>query len=222
MLNTLLLSQDSRLIGTLQSVCASVGISPTVCSEPAQAAAVLAKCKFYGVIVDSADPEVATHVLSTVRTSSSSRKAISIVVSNGSAVVPGGTFALRKPVGVELAMRTLRAAKGSMLNEFGRYFRHPLQLPVLITRDSGGEFQATSINVSHRGLAVQMADLNVIAPRDVVRLRLTLPDGATWIEMKGKVTWTDVRGRAGIHCEGVSPRDQQQLEEWLAPDLPRR
>lgn len=171
-------------------------------------------------MIDSADPEVASEVLTRVRASSSSRNAISIVVSDVSAGVAGGAFVLRKPVAVELATRTLRVAKGPMLNEFRRYFRHPVQLPVLITRDSGGELQTTSVNVSHRGLAIQMAGPNVIAPRDAVRARLTLPGGGACIEMKGKVTWTDVRGRAGIHCEGISPRDRQQLEEWLAPDLP--
>jgi hypothetical protein len=180
----------------------------------------LARCKFYGVVIDSADPEAATQILSGIRVSSSSRNAISIVVSDGSAGVPSGTFVLRKPVASELVVRTLRAAKGLMLNEFRRYFRHPVQLPVLITRDSCGELQGTSINVSHRGIAVQMPDSNLIAPRDAVRSRLTLPGRGTYIETEGKVVWTDARGRAGINCEGISPSDRQRLEEWLAPHLP--
>ena len=72
----------------------------------------LARRKFYGVIIDSAEPEVATVVLSTVRASSSGKKAIAIVVSDASAGVPIGMFVLRKPVAVDLAMRTLRAANG--------------------------------------------------------------------------------------------------------------
>jgi hypothetical protein len=221
-LNNLLLSRDPRLIATLRSVCANVGISLTMCSGSAEAAAMLARCKFYGVIIDCAEPEVATKVLQTVRASSSSRNAISIVISDNSAGMPGGMFVLREPVAVDLATRTLRAAKGLMLNEFGRYFRHPVRLPVLITRDSGGELQATSVNVSQGGLAVQSAGLSVIAPRDAVRARLTLPGSGTCIETKGKVAWTCAPGRAGIHCEGISPRDRQQMEEWLAPRVPRK
>ncbi len=222
MLNNLLFSGDPLLTATLQSVCANVGISPTLCSESPQAASMLARCKFYGVIVDGGEPDAAGEVLSAVRASSSSRNAISIVVSDGSAGALGGTFLLRMPIAFELAMRTLRAAKGPMLNEFCRYFRHPVHLPVLITRDSGGELRATSVNVSHRGLAIQMAGVKVIALRDAVRARLTLPGSGTCIETKGTVAWTDARGRAGIHCEGISPRDRKQLEEWLAPRLPRR
>jgi hypothetical protein len=135
-----------------------------------------------------------------------------MVVSDGSAGVPGGTFLVRNPVNFELAARTLRAAKGPMLSEFNRYFRHPVRLPVLITKDSGGEFQATSINVSHCGLGVQMPGLNMIAVTDVVRARLAMP-GSTWFDTKGKVVWTDPRGRAGIQCQAISPRDLQKLEE---------
>jgi hypothetical protein len=221
-LNDLLLSRDPELLAALQSVCTNMGISPTICSESPQAASMVARCKFYGVIVDAAEPDAAREVLSTIRASSSSRNAISIVVADGSAGEPGGTFVLRKPVALELTMRTVRAAKGLMLNEFSRYFRHPVHLPVLVTMDSGGELRATSINVSHGGLAIQMAGLNVLSLRDAVRARLTLPGDGTCIETKGKVAWADARGRAGIHCEGVSPRDRRQLEEWLAPRLPRR
>lgn len=221
MLNSLLLSQDPRFIATLQSLCANVGITPTVCSGSAQAADLLARCKFYGVIIDSAEPEVATEVLSAVRASSSSRKAIAIVVSEASAGVPGGMFVLTKPVAVDLATRTLRAATGLMLNEFRRYFRHPVELPVVITKDSGGEFQATSINFSHGGLAVRMAALDAIDPRDAIRARFTRPGAGTYIETKGKVAWTGGQCRAGLHCECISARDRKQLEEWLASGLPR-
>jgi hypothetical protein len=172
----------------------------------------MAQRKFYGVIVDGAEPNAASEMLNMFRMSSSSRKAISIVVSDGSAGVPVGTFVLKKPVTFELAVRTLRAAKGPMLSEFHRYFRHPVQLPVLITKDSGGEFQATSINISRCGLGLQMPGLNVVAPTDAVRTRLATPRGGTF-ERKGKVAWTDARGRAGIHCEAISPRDLQKLEE---------
>jgi hypothetical protein len=168
------------------------------------------------VIIDSAEPEVAMEVFSAVRASSSSKKAIAIVLGDTSAGVPGGMFVLRKPVAMDLVTRTLRAATGIMLNEFRRYFRHPVQLPVVITRDSGGEFQATSINFSHGGLAVRMAALDVFAPRDAVRVRFTRPGTGTCIETKGRVAWTGAQGRAGFRCECISARDQRQLEAWLA------
>jgi hypothetical protein len=213
-LNTLLFSQDSRLVSTLQSVCSNAGINPAVCSEVPKAASMLARNKFYGVIVDGS--EAAREILSLFQTSSSSRKAISIVVSDGSAGTPIGTFVLRKPVSVELVARTLHAAKGPMLNEFQQYYRHSAQLPVLITRDSGGEFQATSINLSRRGLAIQMSGTGVIAPKDAVRARVATPSGGSWIDTKGEVVWANTRGSAGIRCEGVSPRDRQLLEEIAA------
>ncbi len=220
MLDNLLLSQDPSLIATFQAACTSVGVSPTVCSMSAQVPGLLTKQKFYGLMIDYPDLGEATRVLTVVRASSSSRTAIAIAVSNGPAAVEGAAFQLRKPVSPKLAIRTMRAAKGHMLNEFFGYFRHTVRLPVLITKDAGGELRATSINISRRGLAVQMAGVHRIGQSDTVNALLTLP-GGTWSEMKGTVVWADNRGRVGIRCEGRAPRDRQQLEQWLAPSLPR-
>jgi hypothetical protein len=187
-----------------------------LCSGTAETTALLAHRKFYGVIVDGAEPNVANAVLNAVQASSSSRRAVSIVISDDSAGLAGGAFVLRRPVSVDLASRTLRAAKGAMLNEFSRYFRQQMQLSVRITRDSGGELKATTLNISQRGMAIQLpSGKTLIAAGDPIRTSLTLPD-STCIEAKGKIVWMDIRGRAGIFCEGHSPRDRQQLQEWLA------
>ncbi len=218
MLDNILFSQDPRLIASLQAVCTNVGISPTICSVSTQVPGLLTQRKFYGVMVDSIDPEETTKVLSTFRASSSSRKAIAIAVSDN--LVQGAAFHLGKPLSPELAMRTLRVAKGPMLAEFFGYFRHTERVPVLITKGAGGELRATSINVSLRGLAVQISGSNRIGINDAIHAMLTLP-GGTWTEMKGKVVWADNRGRLGIRCDGITPRDKQQLKQWLAASLPR-
>jgi hypothetical protein len=216
----LLLSQDQKLIATLQSACANVGISPTLCSGHSETTALLARRKFYGVIVDGTEPHIANEVLSAVQASSSSRRAVSIAVSDDPTRLEGGTFVLRKPVGVDLAMRTLRAAKGPMLNEFSRYFRHQMQQPIRITRDLGGELKATTINISQRGMGIQLpSGKALIAAGDAIRALLTLPGGDACIEAKGKIVWIDSRGRAGISCEGHSPCDRHQLESGLRPSV---
>ncbi len=217
MLESLLLSQDRAVLATLESACATVGITPIVCAGEAQAAALLRSRKFYGLIVDTNQLQVASAVLTTARASASSRNATSIVVRAGSSNAVSGTFCLRKPVPSELATRTLRAAKGLMLNEFRRYYRHPFVLPVTIAKDSGGELQASTINVSCRGFATKAVFEN-LATGDVVRTRLTLPDG-NYVEMKSKLVWSEPNV-SGFQFEGSLARDRQRLEDCLATRLP--
>jgi hypothetical protein len=129
----------------------------------------------------------------------------------------GGTFFLRKPVPSELASRTLRVAKGPMLNEFRSYYRHPLKLPVAISKRSGGELQASTVNLSCRGFATETAFDN-LAMGDVVSTRLTLPDG-NYVDMKSKLVWTEPT-RSGFQFDGGLARDRQRLEQCLAAHLP--
>ncbi len=217
MLESLLLSQDRAVVATLKSACETVGITALLCTDEAQATALLLTRKFYSLMVDTNELQVASAVLTTARASTSSRNAISIVACTGSSDAVGGTFLLRKPVPSELASRTLRVAKGAMLNEFRRYCRHPLKLPVVISKHSGGELQTSTVNVSCRGFATETGFDN-LAMGAVVRTRLTLPDG-NYVEMKSKLVWNELT-RSGFQFDGGLARDRQRLEECLAARLP--
>jgi hypothetical protein len=219
-LDVLLVSRDRKLIPTIESACTNLSLGLVPCPGSLEALAFLARRKFYAVIVDCDDPNVADGVLSAFRTSRSSKNAVSIAAVQGSAAMPQAAFVMTKPVAGVLALRTLRVAVGVMLQEYGRYFRHPVELPVTITTDSGQELQVTSINLSHGGLAVHMVGSYVIATDGAARARFVLPGLSTGIETKGKVAWVDSQGRAGLRCEGVSQAGRTQLEQWLAPRLP--
>lgn len=216
MLESLVLSSDAKLSTAIQQMCVNVGIRPEVCTGPEQAVRLMAKGKFYGIIVDSADPDVATELIKAVRKSPSSRRAVSIAVLSGSTGGLGAMFELRTPLTAELALRTFRAARAAMLSEFRRYCRRPLETPAMVTTPSGQELHARIINLSQGGLGVQFPPSRPIATRAAVRCRFALPPAGTLIEVKGEVVWSNSEGRAGLQCQGVSPRDRQNLEEWLA------
>ncbi len=216
MLESLVLSGDARLNAAIQQMCANVGIQPRLCAGPEQGAALLARGRYYGVIVHDADPQAATELLRAIRQSPSSKRAVSIAVLGRSGGSLGAMFELRTPVAAELALRTFRAARAAMVNEFRRCCRHAVETPVMITTPSGQEFHARSINISQGGLAVRFAAPLKLTTKSAVRGRLALPPAGTLVEVKGEVVWSDADGRAGLQCQGVSARDRQSLEEWAA------
>lgn len=216
MLESLVFSADPKLITAIRNMCAKVDVRPNVCSEPQQIAALVARSKCSGVIVDGTDTRAAREILDLVRKSRSNKRAVSIGVVSVSAGSLGTMFELRMPVTPELALRTFRAARAAMLSEFRRYCRHALHTPVMITTASGQELHGRCINVSQGGLCVHFTSCQPPAAKSAVRVRLTLPPAGTLTEVKGEIVWCNSEGRAGLQCQGSSPRDRQNLDEWLA------
>jgi hypothetical protein len=71
-----------------------------------------------------------------------------------SAFRAGASFALVKPLSPPVLMRTLRVSYPLMVNERGRSFRSPVQIPVYVSVGSNPEFMATSVNISEVGIAL--------------------------------------------------------------------
>ncbi len=148
LLESLLVCQDARLSAAIRQRCARVGIPPKVCVGPEQATALLAKSKFYGIVIDGTDPQAAAQLLDAIRKSASSKRAVSVAVLSGSAQSLGTVFELRTPMTEDLALRTFRAARAAMFNELRRAGRHPLRTLVTIITPAGQELHAKGVNIS--------------------------------------------------------------------------
>jgi hypothetical protein len=221
-LETLLLSRDSQLISTMQAVSADVGMDLKLCSGFAQCAALLLTRKIYAILIDHPDAAAANTLLMAARRSSSSKNAVSIAFAKGSAVAAfEAALQIAKPVSADLALRTLRAAQGPMFQEFRRYVRHPLQVPVTMTTASNQELQAKAINISQSGLAVQLADPEGISTTTAVCVRFGLPVSSAWVHVEGQIVWVNSTGSAGLQCRGVTQNDRERLQEWFAAQLVR-
>ncbi len=217
MFDTLVVSQDPQLIATIQSACAKLGITADVCYRREQATARLGNRKYYGIVVDDATSSESLELLTRVRQSVASKSAVSIAVARG---FPGNTldtmFLLAKPVPDDLALRTFRAAHGAMLKEYRRYYRQPLRVPILIHTDADQELRATAVNVSQSGLAVEVAETQLIRAHVSLWVSFPLLPGSERIRLKGEVAWCKPSGRAGLRCRGVTVTDCKLLEQWLA------
>jgi CheY-like chemotaxis protein len=217
-LESIVVSTDWQTIGVLSSVLNNLHISVAVDADPQTAQRRLTRAKYDAVIVDC---EVAggKDLLHQLRGCDSSKAAVPMAVIGGQLDLPalsalGARFAFCKPVSLEQAVRTLSAARNLMLHGRLRYFRQPLENPVVLTFSDRRRMDAMLTNLSHGGAAVRTAQ--ALPASSPVRVRFDLPGTDTFVEARAEVAWSDQRGRAGIRFLEIPERLQRNLEQWLA------
>src|SRR5207302_10137957 len=76
------------------------------------------------------------------------------------------------------------------------YFRHPVEMKVVIVFSHGKEMKTTINNLSEGGMAIQFPGE---MPKDMIsKIQFTLPGTNTSLELKAEVAWADKAGRAGL------------------------
>ncbi len=213
----LFLSSDQQLISTMQTACQKAAMSLTLCSDAKHASGLLKRRKFYAALVDNTDAATTSEFLGAVRESTSSKTAVSVVFAEPPARgISDAAMVVTKPVSPELALRTLRAAQGSMTNEFRRYVRHAMRSAVTLTVSGKREIHATSVNISDGGLELRLIDPESLSTGDRVKARFILPVSGDWVQVVGDVIWCEPSGRAGLRFSGITPGDCDRLRNWLA------
>lgn len=217
-LRSLLLSQDQEMIDVVQRALLDLGIGVEVYSTADWAREDLTDSKFDAVIVDC-DVAGAPGLLKMVRGSLSNGRALTFAIVNtdqglNSAFELGANLALQKPLTVDRARSSLRAAYGLIMQERRRYFRHPVDIAVRISPNERLQFVGNTLNISEGGMAVRCDDdlpLNAF-----VKIIFLLPGHKSEIESRGVVVWKDARGHTGIRFEQMSASARQNLSDWLA------
>lgn len=107
-----------------------------------------------------------------------------------------------------------RNAVGSLNSQQHRYFRANLEGAVVLRSANGHEIKAQGMNVSVTGIGVcEVAEpLRFTGIIDVVFL---LQEGQPGIEAKGKMTWADAQGHAGIRFVSMPSEAERRLNQWL-------
>jgi CheY-like chemotaxis protein len=216
-LRALLLSQDRELIEVLQLALEDLGISAEVYSAAPWAGEDIADHRFDAVIVDF-DVPTADEFLRGIRKLSGNTHSLIFAIVNRDVGLPrafamGANLALQKPVTVESARNSLRAAYGLIMQERRHYFRYPIETLVMISPDEHTSIVGTSTNVSEGGMAIKSE--RELQLNGVVKLTFSLPGVKGEIDAQALVMWKDPMGRAGIRCEKLSNTTREKLSEWL-------
>ena len=216
-LRSLLLSQDQPMIDVLQRALLDLGIGVEVYSTADWAQEDLADSKFDAVIVDC-DVAGAPNLLKTIRGTATNGRTLAFAIvpddeTLQQALASGANLALEKPISVDRARSSLRAAYGLIMQERRRFFRYPLDVAVRVTVSERVQLVGTAINISEGGMAIRCNEELPINGQ--VKLLLLLPGEKTELEVKGMIVWKDARGHGGIRLEQVSESNRQRLNDWL-------
>ncbi len=217
-LQALLLSRDPEVHRTLRRVLDTVNIDLELCNNPDQARTALGRGKYDAVLVDCDDTDKSHSILRELRQGKSNKSCIAFAIVHGQTTVQqafemGANFVLDKPISVDRATRSVRAAQGLIMRERRRYHRHLLRATGAILVDAGAELPVSITNISEGGISIECA--RQLDEGGAARLKFILPGAKRALEVKGEVMWSNPEGQAGIRFQ-VLPLDvKKELDTWL-------
>jgi hypothetical protein len=176
----------------------------------------LGRRKIDGVFVDMEVPG-ALGLVESIRKGTSNSKAV-IFACGASAkestltLNAGANFLLRRPLSEENVTMHLAIAKDLLVREQRRYFRHAVNLPVVL-KDGEVEMQGRMTNLSGGGMAIRSA--KPLKHGTVLDFEFEVTLGAR-VSGKGQVAWTNAEGMAGINIQTLRGKGKEHLEAWLA------
>jgi len=205
------------MIDVVQRALLDLGIGVEVYSTADWAREDLADSKFDAVILDC-EVAGAPNLLQMIRgTANNSRTLAFAIVPDDEtlqqALASGANLALEKPISVDRARSSLRAAYGLIMQERRRFFRHPLDVAVRVAVSERLQLVGTALNISEGGMAIRCDEELPINAQ--VKLVLLLPGEKAELEAKGTIVWKDARGHAGVRFEQMSAPNRENLNEWL-------
>jgi len=222
-LKSLLLCSDEKIVRVLRRTLGDLEIAVEHCTTAEIALRHLTRERFEAIIVDCAGTGAAA-VLKSARNAPCNKRAVAVAILDPevglrSAFEVGAHFILYKPVSVERAKSSFRAARALMKKERRRNSRLPVQIAVEMTsRESGARYKVTSTDLGEGGLAVSLPRRS--KPHGRWQLTFTLPGSANALEMSAEFAWEGTGTQVGLRFEDQTPDAARQLREWLARNAP--
>jgi ActR/RegA family two-component response regulator len=214
-LEFLLVSDDYPTLTAVSAGAKKFGSVLTFVPSSESARNCLNRRKVDAVFVDL-EVSGALQLIESIRKGTSNSKAVIFAcVADSRASTPalsaGANFLVKKPVTADSVILHITVAKNLMMSEQRRYFRHPVNLQVLL-KDERGQQRAKMTNLSEGGMAVRTA--TPLKHSSVIEFAFDLSMGAN-LTGKGQVAWTNTEGMAGIFIRFFHGTGQVQLKAWL-------
>lgn len=171
--------------------------------------------KIDGIFVDMEIPG-AIALIESIRKGSSNSKVVIFACGRNAkehtaTLNAGANFLLRKPLCVDSVVLHITIARELLVRERRRYFRHPVNLPVVL-KVGDVKQRARITNLSEAGMAVHT--VNPLKRSAIVDISFDLPLGIN-INVKGQVAWANSEGLAGIALQDFSGKAKDFLDSWL-------
>jgi c-di-GMP-binding flagellar brake protein YcgR len=179
--------------------------------------------KFDAVIADFDDPHSASLVLQSTSQASAGGKAVTVALLSDKTKVrnvfgAGANFILYKPISVEQAEASLRAATALIKRERRRSYRVPVQVPIQLQIQDGDPLEGILLDLSEDGM--DMLAAQPLGPGATVSAKFNLPDSNTEIQVSGEIAWASPNGQAGVRFLDVSENLRATLKSWVSANAP--
>src|SRR5438477_956415 len=217
-LTSLVVCADRDAVQVLSHILKDLSIGTEQCANLSAASSRLASQHFDAVVVDCKDQSAAIEFIASVRKLPLNKTTLIIGLVDGREQVrdifgQGANFVVYKPVSVERAAGSLRAARDLMAREKRTKLRVALHAPASIAYGNAENVAATLLDLSEDGLAIQSE--RRLPLRCKVYFQFNLPGGKSAVRLSGDVVWQDSSGRVGIRFVDVPQTSRRTLNEWI-------
>jgi c-di-GMP-binding flagellar brake protein YcgR len=222
-LKSLLLCSDEKIVRVLRRTLGDLEIGVEHCTNSEVALRHLTRERFEAIIVDCSGPG-AEAVLRSARAAPCNKRAVAVaILDHGvglrSAFSLGAHFILYKPVSVERAKSSFRAARALMKKERRRNARIPVHIPVeMSSLESGARFKVNTTDLGEGGLALSLPRRS--KPHGRWQLKFTLPGSAIALKVDAEFAWEGSGTQVGLRFHDQSPAVKRELHEWLGSNTP--
>jgi CheY-like chemotaxis protein len=221
--HALLVSKDEEAAAVLTPLLSRCGVGVDCCGYP-EALCRLAEEKFDSVIVDFDDPHSATLVLQNASQATAGVKPVTVVLLSDKTKVrnvfgAGANFILYKPISVEQAEASLRAATALIKRERRRSFRVPVQVPIQLQVENGPLLEGILLDLSEDGMDMLAAQPLCLGA--TISAQFDLPDSNTAVQLAGEIAWASPNGQAGVRFIDIPENLRATLKTWVLANAPQ-
>ena len=214
----LLISSDPNSLFSLGQVLNEMEISVEAVADISSAEPRIAKLDYVVIVVDGQEQDAVNQFIRKVRLSRLNKNAlvVSVVASQSSvrtAFAMGANFVLYRPVSIERARASLKAASHLIKREKRKHARIPVHAQASLSHPTVEDSPVTLLELSEGGLSFQSG--KKLPSTGKVYFRFVLPGQLKWIQLSGDIMWQDSTGRSGIRFVDVPQTARRSLKEWL-------
>jgi DNA-binding response OmpR family regulator len=218
-LQSLVFCSDDRILRVLRRVLSDLEIQMEHCLSADSAIHKITRQRYEAIIVDCAETETSSQILRSIRNAPCNKRAVAVAIVDGQTALRGAFdlgahFVLYKPISMERAKTSFRAARALMRSERRRNQRIPVQIPVVLYTDEGSRQQALTSDLGEGGMAVQAAKLSRRAGQPL-RAQFVLPDTEFSCDCGVEVAWENSSRQSGIRFVDLTPEARERLREWF-------
>jgi len=222
-LKSLLLCSDEKIVRVLRRVMGDLDIDVELCPNSETALRKLTRQRLEAIVADLSD-DGAIEVLKSARNAPCNKQAVAVaivepIVGLKAVFEIGAHFVLYKPVSIERAKSSFRAARALMKSERRRNARVSVQIPVVMrSPEAGANMKVNSVDLSEGGMAIALPGRR--RPTGRWQLAFTLPGTSKELEISAEFAWEGSRAQGGLRFVQPSTEAAFSLREWLKQNSP--